>query len=77
MTFLQILRLPLTLIPAHKLLAAGLILALLAATLYPSDMDAYRAAPYAGAEQPVIVLHEEYGRHLNTAVALGRNTGAA
>lgn len=71
MSFLAILRLPLTLVPAHKMIAAVMVAALLVCTFYPSDMAAYRAQPYAGRDMPLIVFHEEYGRHLNTVAALG------
>ena len=71
MSFSEILRLPMRLIPAHKLLAAFMVLAIVMATVYPSDLDRHRAANYAGHQMPLIVFTEDYGRHLNSIAALG------
>lgn len=71
MSFREILRLPLTLIPANRMLTALIVLSLLLATVYPSDLERHRAANYAGREMPLIVFTEDYGRHLNSVAAIG------
>ena len=71
MNFREILCLPLTLIPANKLLTAVLLVSIILVSIYPSDIERHRAANYAGHEMPVIVFTEEYGRHLNSIAAAG------
>ncbi|MCH2076422.1 MAG: hypothetical protein MK180_05980 [Rhodobacteraceae bacterium] len=44
---------------------------LIAATLYPSDMEGHYSQPKGGEHSALIVAVEDYGRHLNTLIPLG------
>lgn len=44
---------------------------LIAATLYPSDMDGHYAVSRNGADDRFVTGVEQYGRHLNTLIPLG------
>ena len=70
MTFAQILRLPSHMIRKHALMMTVIIAIILAAAVYPSDLEQYRAAPYGGHDNTLAVSVEDYGRHLNTALAI-------
>jgi len=70
MTLAEILRLPGPFCRKHWVGVIVIVALIASAAVYPSDLDQYRATPYPGNENALVVGVEAYGRHVNTAVAL-------
>lgn len=70
MTFRAILATPLLIWSRHAVLIVIILTMIASAVIYPSDLEAYHAAPYDGAENALVLGMEDYGRHINTALAL-------
>lgn len=70
MTFRDILAQPAQIWRRHAVVLVLALAMIGGAVLYPSDLPAYRAAPYDGADSRLVTGTEEYGRHLNTLLAL-------
>ena len=70
MTFLEILEQPRQLWRQHTIVLVLLLALIGGAVVYPSDLPGYHAAPYDGAQDPLVTGTEDYGRHLNTLLAL-------
>jgi len=66
MTFKELLFQPLKVIYRHTVVICMVVLIILAATFYPSDMKNDYAISKGGHERPAIVAFEDYGRHINT-----------
>lgn len=71
MTFLQILRLPAAYVRGHRLLTALVVVAILAAYVYPSDMEGTYGQSRGGDDMTLVVGTEYAGRFVNTALQLG------
>jgi lipid A 1-phosphatase len=50
----------------HGVVVCMVVVIILAATVYPSDMENDYAVSRGGHERPVVVAFEDYGRHINT-----------
>jgi len=57
--------------PLRRAIWLGAVLALVFATLYPSDMDGHYATSRNGHENALVMGVETYGRHLNTLIPIG------
>ena len=67
MTFRQLLSQPFKVIYRHGVVVCMVVVIILVATVYPSDMENDYAVSKGGHERPVVVAFEDYGRHINTA----------
>lgn len=70
MTFLEILALPKQIFARHRGVILGVLLVIAVVAVYPSDLPSYQAANYNGAEDALVMGVEDYGRHINTLLAL-------
>lgn len=70
MTWREIFALPRRHTVRHRLAVLAMLAAILIATLYPSDLPAYHAAPYDGADSALVGIVEQRLRHVNTIAAL-------
>ena len=66
MTFRELLSQPFVVIYRHGVVVCMVVVIILAATFYPSDMENDYAVSNFGHERPVVVAFEDYGRHINT-----------
>ena len=66
MTFRELLSQPFKVICRHGVVVCMVVVIILAATVYPSDMENDYAVSKGGHERPVVVAFEDYGRHINT-----------
>ena len=66
MTFRELLSQPFKVIYRHGIVVCMVVVIILAATVYPSDMENDYAVSKGGHERPVVVAFEDYGRHINT-----------
>ena len=66
MTFRELLSQPFKVIYRHGVVVCMMVVIILAATVYPSDMENDYAVSKGGHERPVVVVFEDYGRHINT-----------
>ncbi|MFN3954335.1 MAG: lipid A 1-phosphatase LpxE [Pararhodobacter sp.] len=70
MTFAEILRLPVRILARNRLLVLLVLLAIGAASIYPSDMEGRYAQSRGGHEMRHVTLTEDYGRFINTGLQL-------
>ena len=66
MTFKELLSQPLKVIYRHTVVISMVVLIILAATFYPSDMKNDYAVSKGGHERPVVFAFENYGLHIKT-----------
>lgn len=66
MKLVEICILPLRIVRRHTASVALALLVIVSATIYPSDMENDYATPRGGQSSSVVMVTEEYGRHLNT-----------
>ena len=66
MTFRELLSQQFKVIYRHGVVVWMMVVIILAATVYPSDMENDYAVSKGGYERPVVVAFEDYGRHINT-----------
>ena len=66
MTFMDILTQPLRVFYRHSVLVFMMLLIIVSASLYPSDLENDYAVSKGGQDMPFVVAVEDYGRHINT-----------
>ena len=66
MTFRELLSQPFKVMYRHVVVVCMVVVIILAATVYPSDMENDYAVSKGGHERLVVVAFEDYGRHINT-----------
>jgi CDP-diacylglycerol--serine O-phosphatidyltransferase len=66
MTFMDILTQPLRVFYRHSVLVFMMLLIIVSASLYPSDLENDYTVSKGGRDMPFVVAVEDYGRHINT-----------
>jgi len=66
MIFMDILTQPLRVFRRHSVLVFMMLLIIVSASLYPSDLENDYAVSKGGQDIPFVVAVEDYGRHINT-----------
>lgn len=70
MTLFAIFKLPLRTFRRHAILVSMVVLIILSATFYPSDLEGDYATTKGGHDSALVMTTEVYGRHVNTLLPI-------